>query len=186
MNRRLPALLLTAIGVGFVGAQLLAAAADTTKRGRENGCRALSPDPLPAALKDVPAPDFSLPDPSGKPWTLAGLRGRPVLLNFWATWCPPCVEEMPSMEALANRLGDRAVVLAISVDEDWDVVKKFFAHGTTLSLLLDKEKAVSKRYGSEKFPETFLIDRDGRVRHYFINKRDWAMHEAELCIESLL
>lgn len=89
------------------------------------------------------------------------------------------------MEQLAQRLGDRAVVLAVSVDESWDVVKGFFgARGTPLSLLLDVSKDVPKRYGTEKYPESFLIDSQGHVRQYFINKRKWDVGEALACIES--
>lgn len=90
------------------------------------------------------------------------------------------------MEELAHKLGDRAVVVAVSVDEDWDAIKRFFAaRGTALSVLLDVSKQVPKSYGTEKYPETFLIDPAGHVRYYFINKRNWSQHEAELCIDSV-
>lgn len=133
------------------------------------------------------APDFEAKDASGKTWKLSQLRGKPVLLNFWATWCPPCVEEMPSMEELARRLGGRATVLAVSVDEGWDVVHKFFgSRGTPLSLLLDETKEIPKKlYGTEKYPETFLIDAEGRVRHHFVNTRKWDKAEAIFCVESV-
>lgn len=89
------------------------------------------------------------------------------------------------MEELARRLGDRAVVLAVSVDENWDLVKNFFgARGTPLSLLLDVSKEVPKRYGTEKYPETFLIDSRGVVQQYFINKRKWDVGEALFCVDS--
>ncbi len=126
-----------------------------------------------------------LKDLNGKVWSPKTLRGRPVLINFWATWCPPCVEELPSLETLAKRLGDRAVVLAVSVDENWDLVKNFFgARGTPLSLLLDVSKEVPKRYGTEKYPETFLIDSQGHIHSYFVNKRKWDTGEALFCIDS--
>ena len=75
------------------------------------------------------APDFELQDATGQKLSLRSLRGKPVLLNFWATWCAPCVEEMPSLENLAGRVGDSLHVVTVSVDEDWETVKKFFPRG---------------------------------------------------------
>jgi peroxiredoxin len=184
-QRRLVAWLIVAAAVGFVGVQFFRAAGVTAETTRGNACRTMSPDPVPAALRNQEAPDFELPDATGRKWSLRSLRGRPVLLNFWATWCPPCVEEMPSMEDLARNVGDRAVVLAVSVDEDWDTIKRFFPRGTPLSVLLDQSKQLPKRYGTEKYPESFLIDPEGHVRHYFINTRKWGEPEALACIESV-
>ncbi len=187
LRRRLVAALFAATAVAVVGIQFLRAAAATAQAVRANACRALAADPLPPQLRGTEAPDFELQDTGGRTWTLRGLRGRPVLVNFWATWCPPCIEEMPSMEELARRLGNRAVVLAVSVDEDWDTLKRFFAGRTVpLAVLLDASKQVPKSYGTEKYPETFLIDGAGRVRHAFINKRNWATHDAVQCVESVL
>jgi peroxiredoxin len=132
-----------------------------------------------------PAPDFDLPDAAGKRWSLHALRERPVLVSFWATWCPPCVEEMPSLETLARRLGDRATVLAVSVDDSWDAIRGFFPRGTALTILLDPTREVPARFGTSKFPESFLIDRNGHVRYAFINQRDWSLPEAAACIEDI-
>jgi cytochrome c biogenesis protein CcmG, thiol:disulfide interchange protein DsbE len=185
-RRRLVGLALVVAGVALVGAQFLRAAGDTAVMARKNACRALTPNPVPNKLSGG-APDFELSDHNGQKVSLKSLRGKPVLLNFWATWCEPCVKEMPSMEELARRLGDRAVVLAVSVDEDWAVVKKFFGdRGWPLSVVLDTSKEVPKKYGTEKYPETFLIDAEGKVREYFISERNWAIPEAAMCIESLL
>lgn len=185
MNRKqLIAAVIVLLAAMFIAVEFLRAASATAVAGRVNACRALSANPPPAAVTGTEAPDFALADANGKTWSLKSLRGRPVLLNFWATWCPPCVEELPSMEELTRQLGDRAVVLAVSVDENWAVVKNFFARGTSMSVLLDPERAVAKRYGTEKFPETFLIDAQGKVRYHFVNKRDWHQTEALMCIES--
>ncbi len=175
----------TAVAAGLISAQFLQAARDTARDTRSSACRALSPAPLPPSLETGEPPDFELSDGSGKKVSLRSLRGRPVLLNFWFTTCPPCAEEMPSLEELARRVGDQAVVLAVSVDEGWDEVKRFFPHGTPLSLLHDPAKESSKRFGTEKFPETYLIDKNGRVRYYFVDKRDWTQGEAQMCLESL-
>jgi thiol-disulfide isomerase/thioredoxin len=170
-GRRLLAVLAVILAVALVAVQFLRAADQTAAATRTNACRALRPDPVPAALQNREAPDFDLADATGKRWSLRSLRGRTVLLNFWATWCPPCAEEMPGMEDLARKLDDHAVVLAVSVDENWDLVRRFFPRGTPLSIVLDESKEVPKRYGTEKYPESFLIDGQGHVRHYFINTR---------------
>jgi peroxiredoxin len=185
-GRRVAAVLVALAGAGVVGVLFLRAVSDTARKTQGTACRALAPDPLPAALRNGAAPKFSLPDLKGRAFTLDKLRGKPVLLNFWATWCPPCIEEMPSMETLATRIGDRAVLAAVSVDESLDEVKRFFdKREVPLLVLHDPEKKVSQAYGSEKYPETFLIDAQGRVRYYFINKRDWAQVEATECLKSL-
>jgi len=172
------------LAVALIAVQFLRAAERTAAATRTNACRSLRPDPVPAALKDRDAPDFDLADATGKRWSLRSLRGRTVLLNFWATWCPPCAEEMPGMEDLARKLDDHAVVLAVSVDENWDLIRHFFPRGTPLSIVLDQSKELPKRYGTEKYPESFLIDPAGHVRHYFINTRKWGEPEALACIES--
>jgi thiol-disulfide isomerase/thioredoxin len=184
-QRRLIAWLIVAAAGSLVGTLFLRAAGDTAEATRGNACRTLNPDPLPAALRHQEAPDFELADVTGKKWSLKKLRGRPVLVNFWATWCPPCVEEMPSMEDLARSVGDDAVVLAVSVDENWDALHRFFPRGTPLSVLLDSSKEIAKKYGTEKYPESYLISPDGEVKHYFINTRKWGEPEAAACLESL-
>jgi peroxiredoxin len=183
---RMIAAAVTAVAIGVVGWQFLAAAGAALERTRAAACQALRPDPLPAALQSGQAPDFDLPDASGGRITLRSQRGHPVMVNFWATWCPPCTEEMPSMERLAAGVeGSDIRLLAISVDEGWDEVRRFFAQGTRLGILHDPGRDVAKRYGIEKFPETLFVDARGNVRHYFINKRDWSKPETIACLESL-
>jgi thiol-disulfide isomerase/thioredoxin len=177
---------LTAAALCFVGVRFFAAAGDTLARTRENACRALQPDPVPAALQNRDAPDFTLPDASGRQVSLSSQMGHPVAVNFWATWCPPCIEEVPSIEAMATALeGSDMRLLAVSVDDDWDPIRKFFVKGTKIGVLLDKSHDVPKTFGTEKYPETFFIDSAGRVRYYFINKRNWSKPEAIACLESL-
>ena len=88
------------------------------------------------------------------------------------------------MEDLARKLDDQVVVLAVSVDENWELIKRFFPRGTPLSVLLDESKELPKKYGTEKYPESFLIDPQGHVRHYFINTRKWGEPEAAQCLQS--
>jgi peroxiredoxin len=176
----------TALAIAFVAVSFAMGARDTLSRTRDGACKALDPDPLPAAIRDGTAPDFQLPDASGKTVSLSGQKGHPVFLNFWATWCPPCVEEIPSLEDLARRIeGTDIRLLAVSVDESWDIVRRFFAKGTRIGVLYDASKELPKKWGTEKYPETFLIDAAGKVRYYFINKRDWTRPEAVACLESL-
>jgi peroxiredoxin len=185
-GRRIVAAGITVGAIAVVAVQFFAATGEALERTRASACRALAPDPVPASLQNIEAPDFELSDAEGRKISLRSQRGHPVFLNFWATWCPPCTEEMPSMETLAAGLeGSDIRTLAVSVDETWTPVRSFFARGTRLGVLLDPSAQVPKRYTTEKYPETFLIDSQGHVRHYFINKRDWSKPEAIACLESL-
>jgi peroxiredoxin len=172
------------LAIATLAVRFFVGAASTAALARDSACRTLEPDPLSPRLRDL-APDFELADIAGKRWSLHALRGRPVLVSFWATWCPPCVEEMPSLEMLARRLGDRAAVLAVSVDDTWDAIRSFFPNGTPLTVLLDPTREVPAGFGTSQFPESFLIDPSGHVRHAFINQRDWSVPEAAACIEDL-
>ena len=183
-SRRAAAIGIAALATATLAVRFFAGAATTAAAARDNACRTLAPDPLSPKLRGL-APDFDLADSSGKQWSLHALRGRPVLVSFWATWCPPCVEEMPSLEALARRLGEGATVLAVSVDENWDAIRRFFPGGTPLTVLLDPTRQAPARFGTSKFPESFLIAPNGQVRHAFINQRDWSLPEAAACIEGV-
>jgi cytochrome c biogenesis protein CcmG/thiol:disulfide interchange protein DsbE len=184
LRRALPAAI-TALAIAFIAARFVGGARETLSRTRDGACVAMQPDPVPDALKNA-VPDFQLPDAAGHTVSLSQQRGHAVLLNFWATWCPPCVDEVPSLEDLARRLkGSDMRMLAVSVDDDWDKIRHFFAKGSDIGVLLDTSHDVPKKFGTEKFPETFLIDAAGRVRYYFINKRDWSRPEAAACLESL-
>lgn len=123
-----------------------------------------------------PAPTFTLDRLGGDaPMDLASLRGRVVLLNFWATWCQPCEAEMPAMERLHDALADADFsLLAVSVDEDPVVVQAFRDRlGLSFPILLDPRKQVSTAYQTYRYPETFLIDRDGRIVARYVGPRDW-------------
>jgi len=176
----------TAVAIAFVAVRFFSAASDTLSRTRENACRAFTPDAVPAALQNVEAPDFELPDATGHMVSLREQRGHPVLVNFWATWCPPCVQEVPGLETLANNLdGTNMRILAVSVDEDWDAIRRFFVKGTKIGVLLDKSHTIPKTFGTTQYPETYFVDAAGHVRYYFANQRDWSKPEAIACLESL-
>jgi peroxiredoxin len=116
--------------------------------------------------------DFSLTDLDGKSWTLKDLRGKVVLLNFWATWCPPCRKEMPDLEALYLRFKDQGfVVLAIS-DEDAAKVTPFLAErNITYPVLLDRGRKVNEQFQIEGIPKNFVFDREGKLVAQSIDMR---------------
>ena len=127
-----------------------------------------------------PAPDFTLPDLNGTQYRLSDLRGKVVFLNLWATWCLPCRTEMPAMEELYRRLKHRDfVMLAVSEDvEGADIVAPFVAElGLSFPVLLDPDARLSPRYGVTGYPETFLIDREGRVVHHTVGPAHWNSEE---------
>jgi cytochrome c biogenesis protein CcmG/thiol:disulfide interchange protein DsbE len=124
------------------------------------------------------APDFSLQD-STRTVALHDLKGKVVVLNFWATWCPPCVDEMPSLVQLQSRLHDKGVtVLAVSVDVDENAYNKFLKdHNVDLLSVRDPNQKSNSLYGTFKYPETYIIDREGKVRRKFIGAVNWTQPE---------
>jgi len=98
-----------------------------------------------------------------------------VLVNFWATWCPPCREEMPSLARLAQSFDPGTFeVVTVSVDDGWEPIEKFLSTPKTpYRVVLDLGAKVSRTYGTTKFPESYLLDRDGRLRLKFVGPRNW-------------
>jgi len=167
----------------------MARARDGEHVGRAAACDALNPTPGNETLGRLPvaAPDFTLKDWQGHDVRLSSLRGQVVLVNFWATWCNTCVIEMASMERLVEKeRGKNFRLLAVSVDDDWAAIRKFFAKGTPLDVLLDTARAVPKRWGTDKFPESFLVDKDGMIRYYIVSNRDWSAPSVSACIDAML
>lgn len=122
------------------------------------------------------APDFTLPRAGvAGNLQLSELRGQVVFLNFWATWCKPCEEEMPAMERLYRAFRDQGFeMLAVSVDVgDAEVLAFQERLGLSFPILRDPDKAVADRYQSRFFPETYLIDQQGTVVGRYIGPRDW-------------
>ena len=125
------------------------------------------------SLIGSPAPDFTVQDADHK-IALHDFRGKTVVLNFWATWCPPCVDEMPSLVKLQSDLKDRVVVLAVSVDEDERSYRTFLKkNNVDLLTVRDPQQKSNELYGTFKFPETYIIDRQGVVQRKFIGPVDW-------------
>lgn len=133
----------------------------------------------PQTLTPLPerpvAPEFSLVDAGGKTHRLADYRGRPVIVNFWATWCPPCREEMPSMQRGWEQVRDEGVaMLAINVGEDEETVAAFAAsYAVDFPLLLDPDSAVVQSWPVKGLPTTFVVDPEGRLVYRAIGGRAW-------------
>ncbi len=143
--------------------------------------------PEPPA-RGAPAPGFELADLEGNRHRLADFAGQVVVLNFWATWCPPCVDEMPSLQQLADRLGPEGLtVVAVSVDERYADIEPFVEqHRLRFLVLHDLGKRVSRRYAVLQFPETWIVGRDGRLAAHIVGARDWSAPESLEVFRSLL
>lgn len=124
------------------------------------------------------APDFIVQDTDRKV-ELRDFRGKIVVLNFWATWCPPCVEEMPSLVQLEQRMSNKGVtVVGVSVDVDGDAYHKFLKdYKVDFLTVRDPDQKAARLYGTFKYPETYIIDRQGIVRRKFIGAVDWSQPE---------
>jgi thiol-disulfide isomerase/thioredoxin len=133
-----------------------------------------------AARKDWPrqraTPAVELVGLDGQPWRLAGARGAPVLLNFWATWCEPCRAEMPALQELAQQHRDAGLrLLAVNYKEPEARVRRFLEQaGLALPVLLDREGAAAKSFDVRIFPSTIAIDRRGRAKFIVTGEFDWA------------
>ena len=131
----------------------------------------------PRLEKGVPAPNFTLPGLDGKMVSLTDYKGKLVLLNIWATWCPPCVEEMPSMEKLHQELKDEGFkILAVSIDASGAkaVLPFMEKHKLSFPALADTIGDIKSLYQTTGVPESFVIDKDGIIVEKVIGPRDWA------------
>jgi thiol-disulfide isomerase/thioredoxin len=133
------------------------------------------------------APPIDLLTPDGAPLTLGSLRGRVVLVNFWATWCEPCVTEMPSLQALRDQLAPRLEVLGVNYQEGPARIRAFVAaSGIRFPIVRDTDGAVAKAWGARIFPASYVVDRAGQVRHVLIGGADWTSARLVSTIRSLL
>jgi peroxiredoxin len=151
-------------------------------------------DYAPADVGGI-APDYAALDLDGQSVDLESLRGRAVLLNIWATWCRPCVKEMPALQRLHERYSDQGlVVVAVSVDnpalimgDASDAVRRFAdEYGLTFTLLLDPASSIDSSYPVAGLPMTYLIARDGRIHARIIGERQWDEPAMDAEIRQLL
>jgi thiol-disulfide isomerase/thioredoxin len=183
------------VAVALVGVAVLAAAVVAGVRILGNGGAGGKPTAAEVAFDisrvapPVAAPPFRAETADGKPFTLADLKGQVVFLNFWATWCPPCREEMPSMLQLGRELADRHPgkfrMVAVSVDDGWPEVARFFGGRLPqgLTVVRDGDQSATRSYycaargacpDSYKFPETYILDASGRLVGFVVGPRDWS------------
>lgn len=135
------------------------------------------------------APAFSLQAMDRRAVSLSDYRGKVVFVHFWATWCPPCVEEMPKLEQLYRRLfGKDFEILAVNVDEGGgEALGSFFRKNpASFPVLLDPGGSIAKSYGTFKFPETYVVDRAGTVRFKVIGPLDWMAPETVTALSRLI
>jgi peroxiredoxin len=133
-------------------------------------------------------PDFQLSDLDGRTLHLSGYRGKIVVLNFWATWCAPCLEEMPSLDRFAEQFVPKGVaVLAVSVDDDEQALRQFVAKNQLkMTVLRDPDRKISSSYQTFKYPETYILDRQGRFVQKVIGGANWNGPEIVSFFEQLL
>lgn len=134
------------------------------------------------------APNFTLQKDDGKPLSLSDFRGKIVVVNFWATWCGPCVDEVPSLNKFAERFADKGVqVLGVSVDEDPEAYRNFLSkYKVSFLTLRNASRTVSESYGTYKLPESYIISRDGRVLQKVIGATNWTNQEMVNYVEGLV
>ena len=155
------------------------------------------PDPVQTRLiqaglqvlkEPVAAPDFTLPSVTGEKITLSSLKGKIVLLNFWATWCPPCRIEMPSMQRLYDELKDEGFeLIAVNLQEPEETVKRFLLeNGYDFPVLLDTRGGVGALYGVRSIPQTFLIDAEGFAVAGLTGAREWDSEDLYSALRSML
>jgi len=138
--------------------------------------------------KGVKAPDFTLPGLDGTMVRLSDRKGKVVFLNIWATWCPPCVEEMPSMEKLYQKLkGEDFEILAVSIDKNGaEAVAPFMKkYNLSFTALIDSKESLKYKYQTTGVPESYIIDKNGTIVEKVIGPRNWSSPEAVRIFQEL-
>ena len=133
-----------------------------------------------------PAPDFKLADGQGS-ITLHQFRGKVVVLNFWASWCPPCIDETPSLVSMQKLLKNKGImVIGVSADEDQQAYQRFIQeYGINFETVRDPSVRVQHLYGTIKIPETYIIDRNGVLRRKFVSAVNWTAPEVVKYLSSM-
>ena len=160
--------------------------APSAESHREAACRPLKPEP-----RFGPAPEITLETLSGEPRSLADYRGKFVVLNFWGTFCEPCIEEWPALDTLAQRLRsaghDDVVVLAVSLDPEKSDIQPFLERmsleASDVEVLWDPTQKGNAEFGSTLIPDTYFIAPDGDLEQAFINVRRWGRPDAYRCVD---
>ncbi len=204
MSRKQTPLMNRIVALGVVAAvtlyvavryvQMVRPAAAREVKAACNGLRPSPDNPVFGALPSSQPVEFKAQNHEGKTVSLSDYRGKVVFVNFWATWCNVCKAEKPGLEELARELedGEDFVILTLASNAAWKDIRDYFPSGTPLTVLLDPPTGddnlgtIAKSFGITAVPESFVIDRDGHIRHYFINKRDWDSGVAQTCLQALI
>lgn len=150
-------------------------------------CRPLKPE-----AREGAAPAFEVQDLAGNPVSLKDFAGKFVVLNFWATWCEPCITEWPQVDRLAERMADNddVVVIAMSIDTDRTAIEPFLERmslqDTQALVLWDPNQKVHTDFGTKQIPDTYFIDESGELVHAYINVRPWGTPDALHCLDSVV
>jgi peroxiredoxin len=191
---------LLAVGGAVLGAGAMAAlfvwmTPRAAAREVRAACAGLMSSPTNPALGKLPvkAPELTAPDHTGAMVKLSDLRGKVVVLNFWASWCSVCKSEKPSLSSMTRDMAqDGFEVLTVSSDTGWDSIRRVLPNGAPYRVLLDQTAEdgevgpIARAWGIKAVPETFVIDKNGMVRMYLVNKRDWRGDIAHTCLQSLI
>lgn len=163
---------------------LAAGVAPALKTAADAGCRAMEPQVI-----DRPAPDLVFEDLQGNKVSVRNANAF-LVLNFWATWCEPCLDEWPDLDRLAERVGERQdiEVWAVSIDEDREAVRRFLKEhkleGGHVRVLFDPTHKAHEAFGSDKIPDTYFVTPQGQLTNVFVNTRHWGKPEAQRCVEA--
>ncbi|WP_428267467.1 TlpA family protein disulfide reductase [Haliangium sp.] len=197
-TRKIVAICLVAATCLFLGIQYALLVQPAAAREIQAACTGLRPSATNPAFDRLPTQtpvDFTVQNHAGEQVKLSDYRGQVVFVNFWATWCNVCKAEKPGLERMALELEaeyDDFHVLTLASDPSWGPIRERYPDGSPLSIMLDPPAgddtlgAVAKRFGIKAVPESFVIDRDGTIRYYFINKRDWDSNIAETCLRAVI
>jgi peroxiredoxin len=139
------------------------------------------------SLRGRTAKDFQF-TLNGKPMKLSDLRGQVVLVDFWASWCPPCVDEAPSLNALQEQIAARGgTVLGVSIDDDENAYETFLKkYGISFPTFRDPSKKIETDYGTSMIPETYVIDRNGKIDRKVVGAQDWTSPTMMAYLNSVL
>jgi thiol-disulfide isomerase/thioredoxin len=128
---------------------------------------------LPAVHYGTPPPDFRVQTPEGSQH-LSALRGKPVVINFWASWCPPCTNELPYFERLAQTYGDRVTIVTVDWNEQPGVAASYLKeHGITLPVTMDQQSRIYRAYSLSEVPDTIVLDAQGNVTYVSVGGLSW-------------
>jgi cytochrome c biogenesis protein CcmG/thiol:disulfide interchange protein DsbE len=198
-TRKIIAITLIGAATLFLGVRFAFLIQPAAAREIQAACTGLRPSATNPQLGRVPTEtpvDFKAQDHEGKMVSLADYRGQVVFVNFWASWCNVCKSEKPGLEQMAGALQSEYTdfkVLSLASDSNWEPVRERLPEGSSFQVLLDPPASedenlgtIAKSFGLKAVPESFVVDRDGRIRYYFINKRDWDSGVAETCIRSVI